>query len=105
MIRYDFSTKTVLVTGSSRGIGAAILERFSRAGANVWLHDWNDPDGANLEDALRLQAKLKALGNEPNVVSGDVRKREDVEGIMELISNRSNGLDILVNNAGILRDR
>ena len=105
MIRYDFSTKTVLVTGSSRGIGAAILEGFARAGAGVWLHYWNDPDGANLNDALRLAEKLKALGNEPNVISGDVRKPEDVQGIMELIQQRSNGLDILVNNAGILRDR
>ena len=105
MIRYDFADKVVLVTGSSRGIGAAILEGFARAGAGVWLHYWADPAGANLEDASRLAEKLKALGNEPNVVSGDVRKPEDVQGIMELIGQRSNGLDVLVNNAGILRDR
>ena len=105
MIRYDFSTKCVLVTGSSRGIGAAILEGFARAGAGCWLHYWDDPDGANREDARRLAEKFKAFGNEPNVVSGDVRKPEDVQGIMELIQQRSNGLDILVNNAGILRDR
>jgi 3-oxoacyl-[acyl-carrier protein] reductase len=105
MIRYDFSTKTVLVTGSSRGIGAAILEGFARAGAGVWLHYWDDPDGANRSDALRLAEKLKGLGNEPNVVSGDVRKPEDVQQIMNLIQQRANGLDILVNNAGILRDR
>ena len=105
MIRYDFSTKTVLVTGSSRGIGAAIAEGFARAGANVWLHYWADAERKNLEDALALAAKFKAFGNEPNVISGDVRKPEDVNGIMELISQRSNGLDILVNNAGVLRDR
>jgi 3-oxoacyl-[acyl-carrier protein] reductase len=105
MIRYDFADKVVLVTGSSRGIGAAILEGFARAGAGVWLHYWDDPDGANRGDALRLAERLKALGNEPNVVSGDVRKPEDVQGIMDLIQQRSNGLDVLVNNAGILRDR
>jgi 3-oxoacyl-[acyl-carrier protein] reductase len=105
MIRYDFADKVVLVTGSSRGIGAAILEGFARAGAGVWLHYWDDPGGTNREDALRLAEKLKALGNEPNVVSGDVRKPEDVQGIMNLIQQRSNGLDVLVNNAGILRDR
>jgi 3-oxoacyl-[acyl-carrier protein] reductase len=105
MIRYDFSTKTVLVTGSSRGIGAAILEGFSRAGANVWLHYWDDADGANRKDAERLADKLRAAGNDPNIVSGDVRKPEDVQNIMRLIQERSNGLDILVNNAGILRDK
>lgn len=105
MIRYDFSNKTVLVTGSSRGIGAAILEGFARAGANAWLHYWDDPDGSNRKDALRLADKLRALGNDPNVVSGDVSNPEDVQGIMRLIQERSNGLDILVNNAGILRDK
>jgi 3-oxoacyl-[acyl-carrier protein] reductase len=105
MIRYDFSTKTVLVTGSSRGIGAAILEGFARAGAVVWLHYWADPEHKNLEDALLLAEKLKSFGCEANVVSGDVRKFEDMDGLMELISQRSNKLDILVNNAGVLRDR
>jgi 3-oxoacyl-[acyl-carrier protein] reductase len=105
MIRYDFANKVVLVTGSSRGIGAAILEGFSRAGASVWLHYWDDADGANRKDALRLADKLRALGNDPNVVSGDVRKAEDVQNIMKLIQERSGGLDVLVNNAGILRDK
>lgn len=105
MIRYDFTAKCVLVTGSSRGIGAAILEAFARAGAVCWLHYWADPDRKNLADALALAEKLKAAGVPVNVVSGDVRKPDEVHGIMELISQRSNGLDILVNNAGVLRDR
>jgi 3-oxoacyl-[acyl-carrier protein] reductase len=105
MIRYDFSNKTVLVTGSSRGIGAAILEGFAKAGANVWLQYWEDAEGANRKDALRLADKLRAAGNDPNMVSGDVSKPEDVQSIMRLIQERSNGLDILVNNAGILRDK
>jgi 3-oxoacyl-[acyl-carrier protein] reductase len=105
MIKYDFSTKNVLVTGSSRGIGAAILEGFARAGAGVWMHYWDDPEGANRKDALGLADKLRALGNDPNMVSGDVRKPEDVQNIMNLIAQRSNGLDILVNNAGVIRDK
>jgi 3-oxoacyl-[acyl-carrier protein] reductase len=105
MIRYDFAGKVALVTGSSRGIGAAILEGFARAGASVWLHYWDDPDGANRQDAMRLAEKLRGLGNDPNVVSGDVRKPEDVRGILRLIAERASGLDILVNNAGILRDK
>jgi 3-oxoacyl-[acyl-carrier protein] reductase len=105
MIKYDFSSKNVLVTGSSRGIGAAILEGFARAGASVWLQYWDDPEGENRKDAFRLADKLRALGNDPNVISGDVSKPEDVQDIMNLIQQRANGLDILVNNAGILRDK
>jgi 3-oxoacyl-[acyl-carrier protein] reductase len=105
MIRYDFANKVVLVTGSSRGIGAAILGGFARAGASVWLHYWDDSDGNNRKDALQLADKLRALGNDPNIVSGDVRKAEEVQNIMKLIQERSGGLDILVNNAGILRDK
>ena len=60
MIRYDFTGKSVLVTGSSRGIGAAILEGFARAGAVVWLHYWDDPERKNLADA-RSTRKLKSL--------------------------------------------
>jgi 3-oxoacyl-[acyl-carrier protein] reductase len=105
MIRYDFTNKVVLVTGSSRGIGAAILEGFARANASVWLHYWDDPDGANRKDALRLADKLRAAGNDPNMVAGDVRKPDEVQNMMRLIQERSGGLDILVNNAGILRDK
>ena len=58
MIRYDFTDKVVLVTGSSRGIGAAILSKFASAGATCVLHYWDDPDGANKKDAEALAARL-----------------------------------------------
>ena len=56
MIHYNFTQKVVLVTGSSRGIGAAILSQFAKAGATCILHYYDDPDGGNHRDAQALRA-------------------------------------------------
>jgi len=102
MIRYDFTGKAVLVTGSSRGIGAAILTAFARAGANGVLHYWDDPDGANRADAAALAARL---GDGVVSLAADVRDAAGVEGLMAQAKERFGGLDVVVNNAGIIRDR
>ncbi|QVL32818.1 SDR family oxidoreductase [Telmatocola sphagniphila] len=105
MINYNFKSKNVLITGSSRGMGACILEAFAQAGAHVWLHYWNDPEGANFRDAEVLANRLHSAGCTVRVVSGDVRKPEDMQAIMTEIQQKDGGLDILVNNAGVLRDK
>jgi 3-oxoacyl-[acyl-carrier protein] reductase len=102
MIRYDFRGKVVLVTGSSRGIGAAILTRFAEAGATCALHYWDDPDGANRKDAEALAAKLGAT---VRTFAADVRDAAQVDGLMRQVMESFGGLDVLVNNAGVLRDR
>src|SRR5436305_206029 len=107
MIRYDFAGKVALVTGSSRGIGAAILEGFAAAGATCVLHFWDDPDGANKKDAETLAAKLRALPGSPivHIFAADVRDPGQVEAVMKQVQSTCGGLDVLVNNAGILKDR
>ena len=105
MIRYSFPGKVVLVTGSSRGIGAGILEGFARAGATCILHFWDDPDGANGRDARALVDKLSATGATIYPLGADVREPGQVEALMRQVKESCGGLDILVNNAGILRDR
>jgi 3-oxoacyl-[acyl-carrier protein] reductase len=106
MIHYSFSGKVVLVTGSSRGIGAAILSQFAAAGATGVLHFWDDPDGANRRDAEELAAKLRGQpGANVHVFAADVRDPGQVESLMRQVQDACGGLDILVNNAGILRDR
>jgi 3-oxoacyl-[acyl-carrier protein] reductase len=105
MIRYDFAGKVALVTGSSRGIGAAILEGFARAGATCVLHYWDDPGGGNRNDAETLAAKLRNMGATVHVLAADVRVAAEVERLMADVRDRAGGLDILVNNAGVLRDR
>src|SRR4029077_15466739 len=105
MIRYDFTGKVALVTGSSRGIGAAILEGFARAGATCILHYWDDPDGGNRRDAETHAEKLRNLRATVHVLSADVRSPQQVEVLMGEVKKLAGGLDILVNNAGVLRDR
>jgi 3-oxoacyl-[acyl-carrier protein] reductase len=102
MITYSFSGKVVLVTGSSRGIGAAVLTGFAKAGAACVLHYWDDPSGANKADAEKLVGEL---GGNVLVLPADVRDAGQMESLMKQVKERLGGLDILVNNAGIIRDR
>src|SRR5262245_29971545 len=105
MVRYDFAGKVVLVTGSSRGMGAAILEAFARAGATCVVNYFNDPDGANRKDAEQTAERIKQLSVPVHVVEADVRKYESVQEMMKTVAEKAGGLDILVNNAGIIRDK
>jgi 3-oxoacyl-[acyl-carrier protein] reductase len=105
MTRYDFSNKVVLVTGSSRGMGATMLEGFVRAGAIGIVQFFDDPSGQNRRDADALADKLRSAGGTVHVLEADVRKFDAVEKMMKDAIAAAGKLDILVNNAGILRDR
>jgi len=107
MITYSFPDKVVLVTGSSRGIGAGVLTAFAKAGATCVLHFWDDPSGVNHQDADALATQLRALPSRPTigVVGADVRDATQIEALMKQVKETCGGLDILVNNAGIIRDR
>lgn len=107
MLTHDFRGKVALVTGSSRGIGAAVLSQFAAAGAECVLHYWDDPDGANHRDAEALAVLLRAGPAKPRVhaLPADVRDAGQVEALMKRVQETCGGLDILVNNAGIIRDR
>jgi 3-oxoacyl-[acyl-carrier protein] reductase len=105
MVEYRFPGKVVLVTGSSRGMGAAILEAFARAGATCVVNYFDDPDGQNRRDADETARRLMVHGVAVHVVDADVRRFESVEQMMRRVGTTAGGLDILINNAGILRDR
>jgi 3-oxoacyl-[acyl-carrier protein] reductase len=107
MITYRFPGKVVLVTGSSRGIGAGVLSAFARAGATCVLHYWPDPDGANQKDAEALASELRALDVKPTVhlLAADVRDAGQIQALMAQVKQLCGGLDVLVNNAGIIKDR
>jgi len=98
---FDFSGKIVLVTGSSRGIGGAMITGFARCGARCVVNYVNDRDGRNKADAERVGAKLE----DALVIECDVADEQGVARMMTQIGSALGGLDILVNNAGILRDR
>lgn len=105
MVRYDFSGKVVLVTGSSRGMGAAILEAFARAGAVCLLNYYPDPAGENQRDAETLAQKLRDAGATAHLLAADVSQYDAVEQMIQQAIAAAGKLDILVNNAGILRDK
>jgi 3-oxoacyl-[acyl-carrier protein] reductase len=105
MVTYSFGGKVVLVTGSSRGMGAAILEAFARAGATCIVNYFADPDGANRKDAEQTAERLRQYQVPVHVFEADVRKFESVQALMQRVKDAAGGLDILVNNAGVLRDR
>src|SRR5262245_43214573 len=105
MIRYDFTGKVALVTGSSRGMGAATLEAFGRAGSCCLLQSFDDPSGQNRRDADETAERIRRTGATVHLLEGDVRRYEAVEAVMRKAVEVAGRLDILVNNAGIIRDR
>lgn len=105
MIRYSFPKKVVLVTGSSRGMGAVILEHFARAGATCIVNFFDDPAGQNRKDAEATAGKLGEYGVRVHLFEADVRNYASVESLMQRIAKEAGGLDVLVNNAGVLRDK
>ena len=101
MSNYDFSGKVVLVTGSSRGIGAEMIKAFGKSGAKCVVNYVVDPSGQNRADADAVAKELK----EPLVIECDVTQPTQVDAMMKQIQDRHGGLDVLVNNSGIIRDR
>jgi 3-oxoacyl-[acyl-carrier protein] reductase len=97
----DFSGKVVLVTGSSRGIGAEMIKAFGKRGARCVVNYVADAEGQNKADASSVAKDLE----EPLVIECDVSKPEQVESMMMEIGDKRGGLDILANNSGIIRDR
>jgi 3-oxoacyl-[acyl-carrier protein] reductase len=97
----NFADKVVLVTGSSRGIGAEMIRGFGERGAKCVVNYVTDAKGQNKADATTVAGDL----NEPLVIEGDVTQPAQVEAMMKQIQDRHGGLDILVNNSGIISDR
>lgn len=96
MITYDFSEKVVVVTGSARGIGRRIAERFYAAGAKVALCSISKTGKEELmqeiagDDCSRIMA-----------LSSDVSRPEEVAAFLQAVVDAFGTIDVLVNNAGI----
>jgi len=97
----DFTDKVVLVTGSSRGIGAEVIRAFGQRGAKCIVNYVDDPEGQNKADAENVARTLV----DPLVIQCDVTNPEQVESMIMEIGDKRDGLDILINNSGIIRDR
>jgi 3-oxoacyl-[acyl-carrier protein] reductase len=92
----ELDGQVALVTGGSRGIGAAVCAELGRAGARVVVNY-----AANAEAAEGVRA---AIGDDAHAVQGDVSTMEGASGLVEQVESEVGPIAILVNNAGITRD-
>lgn len=88
--------RTVLVTGASRGIGAAIAKKFGKLGYRVCVN-YNKSES----DANRVVDRLKQLGALAKAYKADVADASQVKAMFLEIEKDFGGVDILINNAGV----
>lgn len=89
-----------LVTGSSRGIGAAIALRLAQDGFDIALNDLNEESFKDNE----IIAKIQETGVKCEYFCADVSDYAQCEEMVKAIVEKMGGLDVLVNNAGITKD-
>jgi 3-oxoacyl-[acyl-carrier protein] reductase len=87
--------KTALITGASRGIGAALARKFTEEGARVVL-------SARTSGVADLAEELRAAGHAAEAIQGDVSDDSHVRALLQVCRAKFGGLDALVNNAGVL---
>lgn len=93
---FDLSGKTALITGASRGIGFAIADALSAAGAQVVLN------GRSVEALNTAADQLRELGRQVDTASFDVTDAASIKQAIDKVEEKG-PIDILVNNAGIQR--
>lgn len=91
---------TAVITGSARGIGAAIAQRLAKDGFDIALNDISEKSFENND----IVEKIKALGVKCEVYIADVSDSAQVEETVKKIKEDFGTIDVLVNNAGITRD-
>jgi 3-oxoacyl-[acyl-carrier protein] reductase len=94
----ELTGKVAIVTGASKGIGAAIARTFAKAGAAVAVNY-----ASNKADAERVVSEIIKAGGKAVAIQADVAKRADVERLFEETKAKLGRPNILVNNAGVYR--
>lgn len=93
----NLKNQTVIVTGSSRGIGKAIAVEFAKTGANIVLNGRKP-----IEESLLTE--LESLGAKTHTILGDVSDFDFAQKLIEETKEVFGSVDVLVNNAGITKD-
>jgi NAD(P)-dependent dehydrogenase (short-subunit alcohol dehydrogenase family) len=97
--------KVALVTGASRGIGAAIARLFAEAGAAVYANYPPQDAEQHIASMNEWVSSSEVPLNSISPICADVSKSQQVNRMFQTVRDDGQGLDILVNNAGIARDR
>lgn len=96
----NLQDKKVLITGSSRGIGAEIAKKMALLGAEVIINYANSK-----ERAEKLQETIEENGGTAHLIQADVSDYDQAAELVKSSYKKMGGLDVLVNNAGITRDK
>jgi 3-oxoacyl-[acyl-carrier protein] reductase len=92
----ELTGKVAIVTGASKGIGAAIARRLAAAGASVVVNYASSREGAD-----RVVAEIAGKAGKAIAVKADVSKAADVQRLFDATKKAFGSLDVLVNNAGV----
>jgi enoyl-[acyl-carrier protein] reductase III len=93
-----FKNKVVLITGSSRGIGAAIARKFALSGADIVLN-FRKAGGSSQALAEELRDEILGLDRKVLLVQADIASHEALKGLFKQISDTFGSLDFLILNA------
>ena len=95
--------RVAVVTGSSRGIGRTLAQRLAREGARVVVTGKSEASTERLPGSIHSVVEaIRELGGEALPVRMDVRREEDVEGMVKKTIQTFGRLDVLVNNTSAL---
>ncbi len=97
-LKVDLSNQTAIVTGASQGLGRAIAIALAASGARVACV------ARNAEKLADTVGQITKAGGAAEVMAADVENKDEIEKIVDTVSEDWGRLDILVNNAGITRD-
>ncbi len=91
--------KVALVTGGSRGLGAAICKELASLGCKVFVNY-----AKSEKQAIEVVEDIRSNGGWAEAIKADVSVPDEVNGMVKYIEQKEKGVDILVNNAGITKD-
>jgi len=94
MGRFDFRSKTVVITGASGGIGSEATVAFAKRGAKLVL------SGRNLEALDKTADRARKLGAETHIVPADVTRQDEVQTLVEKAIELTGGLNVMLLGAG-----
>lgn len=96
----DFTNKTAVVTGGSRGIGLAIASKLAQGGANIAILYVGDES-----EGIKAKEELSQYGTKVDQYFCDVSDFEASKQVVDKVIEEFGGIDFLINNAGITRDK